>query len=168
MSMPVPITQKHEPRYQAFPLALCMAICLGAAALGGLLTNLSLGDWYAALAKPTWTPPNWLFGPVWTLLFIGMAVAAWLVWSGGSPRRLIPLGLFAAQLFLNVSWSALFFGLRNPSLAFADVVLLWLAILATILSFTRVSYAAAALLMPYLAWVTYAAVLNAAIWRMNL
>ncbi|MFO0968308.1 MAG: TspO/MBR family protein [Gemmataceae bacterium] len=149
-------------------LALFLLICLGAAGLGAALTNLSVDDWYAALRKPAWNPPNWLFGPVWTALYIGMAVAAWLVWRNSRRADVrLPLLLFGVQWCLNVLWSAFFFGLRSPALAFADVVPLWLAILATIIAFWRVSVWAAALLFPYLAWVSFATALNAAIWRMN-
>jgi translocator protein len=149
-------------------LALSLAACFGAALFGNQFTEPAIPTWYASLDKPAWTPPNWLFGPVWTLLYISMAVAAWLVWRergfGGAP---LPLGLFCLQLLLNAIWSFLFFGLRNPGLAFAEIVLLWLAILATTLSFRRVNRTAALLLVPYLLWVTYASALNFEIWRTN-
>lgn len=149
-------------------LALFLVICLATAGLGAAWTNLSVGDWYAAIKKPTWNPPNWLFGPVWTALYIGMAVAAWLVWrKNGLADAWLPLLLFGVQLFLNAAWSALFFGMRSPGIAFVDIVLLWFAILATIVTFGRVSSLAATLLVPYLAWVSFATVLNWSIWRMN-
>lgn len=126
------------------------------------------GEWHAALAKPSWNPPNWLFGPVWTLLYTMMAVAVWLVWRergwSGAREQLI---LFGMQLALNAAWSWLFFGLHRPDLALIDIVLLWLAILLTILSFREFSQTAAWLLVPYLAWVTFATLLNLALWRMN-
>ena len=149
-------------------LALFLVICLATAGIGAAWTNLSVGDWYAAIKKPTWNPPNWLFGPVWTALYIGMAVAAWLVWrKNGLADAWLPLLLFGVQLFFNAVWSALFFGMRSPGIAFVDIVLLWFAILATIVTFGRVSSLAATLLVPYLAWVSFATVLNWSIWRMN-
>jgi tryptophan-rich sensory protein len=121
------------------------------------------------LLKPAWNPPAWVFGPVWTVLYLMMAVAAWLVWRrrgfAGAPWA---LGLFVLQLALNTLWSAIFFGLRRPGVAAIEILLLWLAILATLIAFAPVSRLAAILLAPYLAWVTFAAVLNFTIWRMNL
>lgn len=145
-----------------------MLICLGTASLGAAWTNRSAGEWYAMLNEPSWNPPNWVFGPVWTVLYIGMAVAAWLVWSEkGLAAARLPLCLFGVQLFLNASWSALFFGMRSPGIAFANVVLRWLAILATLIAFRRVSRLGALLLIPYLAWVSFATALNWSIWRLN-
>lgn len=149
-------------------LALLVLACLGTAALGAAWTNLSVTTWYSELQKPSWNPPNWVFGPVWTCLYVTMAVAAWLVWrEKGFRGGRFHLLLFAVQLALNAAWSALFFGWRNPGLAFAEIVLLWIAILATVMAFGRVSTWAAALLVPYLAWVSFAAALNWTIWRMN-
>lgn len=148
-------------------LALLLFFCLGTAALGAAWTNLSIGDWYVTLKKPSWNPPNWVFGPVWTTLYIGMAIAAWLIWRARGRDRWLPLFLFGVQLVLNAAWSPLFFGLRNPGMALADVILLWSAIVATIVAFWRVSASAAALLLPYLAWVSFATALNWAIWSMN-
>ena len=153
-------------------LAVSLAACFAAAWFGNQFTGPAIPTWYATLDKPSWTPPNWLFGPVWTLLYVSMAVAAWLVWRARSTGRArlplrLPLGLFAAQLALNALWSYVFFGLRAPGPAFAEIVLLWLAILATALAFGRLSRAAGLLMIPYLLWVTYAAALNFQIWRMN-
>lgn len=154
--------------FQWLVLALFVMICLGTAGLGAAWTDLSVGDWYATLNKPSWNPPNWVFGPVWTTLYIMMAIAAWLVWRcKGLRDGWLPLLQFAVQLSLNAAWSALFFGMRNPGIAFADIVLLWMGIVATIIAFGRVSTLAATLLVPYLAWVSFAAVLNGSIWRMN-
>ena len=149
-------------------LVVTILICFGAAWLGSRFTAPSIGGWYATLRKPAWTPPNWVFGPVWSLLYLSMAVAVWLVWrkAGISGERLA-LELFALQLFLNVAWSAIFFGAHRPGVAFAEIVLLWLMILATIVSFRPVSRAAAWLLVPYLLWVAFAAALNYSIWRLN-
>ena len=117
------------------------------------------------LAKPSWTPPNWLFGPVWSCLYLGMAVAAWLVWRQGS--GFLPMALFATQLLLNAAWSWLFFALHIPGVAFVEIVLLWAAIAATTIVFWRRSILAGLLFVPYWAWVSYASVLNFSIWRLN-
>ena len=142
-----------------------LVACFGAAALGGLFMP---GEWYAGLKKPSWNPPGWVFGPVWSALYAMMAVAAWLVWKrGGIAAQRGPLGLFLVQLALNAAWTPLFFGLHWPGVAFAEIVLLWLAIAATLAAFRRTSPAAAWLLAPYLAWVSFAAALNFALWRLN-
>ena len=149
-------------------LVVWVALCLGAGLIGSVFTARSVGDWYATLSKPPWTPPSWVFGPVWSALYVLMGVAAWLVWrQAGSSARTVALVVFALQLALNAAWSAIFFGLRLPGWAFAEIVVLWAAILWAVLAFLRVSPAAACLLLPYLAWVSFASVLNFAIWRMN-
>ena len=154
-------------RQTAWLLGL-VAICFAAAAAGGALTSTSVGDWYQTLKKPSWTPPDWLFGPVWTALYFLMALSAWLAWRrGGWLASQVSLGLFGLQLMLNVSWSAIFFGMRSPGLAFGEIVILWLAIAATAVSFWGRSATAALLFTPYLAWTTFAALLNFTIWRMN-
>ncbi len=152
----------------AIGLTISVLICFGAAGLGSLFTTPSVGGWYKTLSKPTWTPPNWVFGPVWSLLYLGMAIAAWLVWrSAGISGAKLPLAFFALQLAMNVSWSAIFFSAHMPSFAFAEIVLLWLVILATIVAFWPVSRAAGWLMLPYLLWVAFAAALNSSIWRLN-
>ncbi|HSB08359.1 MAG TPA: TspO/MBR family protein [Blastocatellia bacterium] len=149
-------------------LAVSIGVCLAVAAIGSALTLPSIGTWYASLNKPSWNPPNWVFGPVWSTLYLSMAVAVWLVWRNrGFSVGLVPLTLFAVQLVLNCAWSGLFFGLRQPWWAFAEIVLLWCAILSTIISFARVSSVASVILLPYLAWVTFAAVLNFTVAKMN-
>ena len=152
---------------QAVALGICLAASFAAAGLGSIATVPALGDWYAGLVKPAWNPPNWIFGPVWTTLYAMMAVAAWLVWKRGGPGRLPALILFGVQLALNVSWSWLFFGLRQPGAALAEILFLWLAIGATAWAFGRLSRPAALLFIPYLLWVSFAAVLNWALWRLN-
>jgi translocator protein len=147
-------------------LIVCIAICLGAAGLGSLLTTPALRPWYGGLSKPLWTPPNWAFAPVWTILFIAMAIAAWLVWRKVGLTA-APMQLFLLQLLLNVTWSGLFFRLRSPCLAFVEIVMLWFAILATSIEFRKAVPAAGWLLLPYLVWVSYAAALNFSIWRLN-
>ena len=151
--------------HQVLTLVGWVLLCFGAAAMGGLFMP---GEWYAGLKKPAWNPPGWIFGPVWTILYTMMAVAAWLVWRrGGFVAQRRPLTLFLLQLALNAAWSPLFFGSHRPGLAFAEIVLLWLAIAATLLAFRFTSRAAAWLLAPYLAWVGFAAVLNFTLWRLN-
>jgi tryptophan-rich sensory protein len=140
-----------------------------AAAIGGLATARGVVEWYPTIAKPSWTPPSWIFGPVWTALYAAMGVAAWLVWRAAgnfrSARR--ELALWGIQLTLNAHWSIAFFGMRAPGAALLNILLLWLAILATIVVFARRSRPAAWLLAPYLAWVSFATALNAAIWMLN-
>jgi benzodiazapine receptor len=159
---------KMSPVRQAVGLAVSIAVCFGAAGIGSLLTTPSIGGWYATLLKPSWTPPNWVFGPVWSLLYLAMAVAAWMVWRQvGFPRAAAALNLFAVQLVLNVCWSAIFFGAHRLALAFAEILLLWLLILATMIAFRPLSRVAAWLMAPYLVWVAFAAMLNFSIWRLN-
>ena len=142
-----------------------LLLCFAAASLGAVFMP---GEWYAALKKPAWNPPGWVFGPVWSALYTMMAVAAWLVWrQGGWGKQRKPLLMFLAQLALNAFWTPLFFGLHQPGVAFAEIILLWLAILATLLAFWPVNRAAFWLLVPYLAWVSFAAVLNGTLWRLN-
>lgn len=123
------------------------------------------GDWYATLAKPEWNPPGWIFGPVWTALYLLMAVAAWLVWKRDGWRR--AMWLYAVQLLLNAAWTPIFFGAHQIGWALADIIALWLAILLTLRAFFRVSKVAGWMLVPYLAWVTFAAFLNFTLWRLN-
>ena len=141
-------------------------LCYAAAGAGSLF---SPGAWYQSLAKPVWNPPSWLFAPVWTLLYGMMAVAAWLVWRRyGFSGAILPLTAFVVQLVLNAAWSWLFFGLHRPGLAFAEIVLLWIAILATLVLFWRLERLAGILLVPYLAWVSFATVLNYTLWQLNI
>lgn len=149
----------------AFALLGWLAFSMTAALTG---VFVSPGGWYADLVKPTWNPPAWLFGPVWTMLYLMMGVAGWLVWrEGGWAKQRWPLGLFVVQWCLNVLWTPLFFGLHRMDLAFVEIVCLWAAILATVLTFRRVQPWASVLLLPYLAWVSFASVLNFTLWRMN-
>ena len=139
--------------------------CFAAAALGGVVTASSVREWYPTIAKPTWTPPSWIFGPVWTALYLMMAVAGWLVWRrvGWSGA----LGWFAVQLALNATWSPVFFGWHRLGLALVNIVLLWVAIAGTMVAFWRVMPAAGIMFVPYLVWVSFASALNFAIWRLN-
>jgi tryptophan-rich sensory protein len=149
-------------------LIVLLFATFGATAFGTLATTSSLTTWYPTLAKPSWNPPDAVFGPVWTVLYFMMAVAAWLVWRRGSEAEVVPaMTTYFAQLVLNVLWSLIFFGLRAPGWAVLDIVILWVAIALTIAHFGKVSRAAAWLLVPYLVWVTFASVLNITIWRLN-
>ena len=149
----------------ALALVAFLALCFGAAWIG---SQFEPGAWYQGLQKPSWNPPAWVFAPVWSLLYLMMAVAGWLVWrERGRKAVRLALALFVLQLALNAAWSWLFFGLNRPDLAFVEIVVLWLAILATAARFWRVRRAAGALLLPYLAWVGFAGVLNWVLWRLN-
>lgn len=136
-----------------------------AAAMGALFPA---PKWYRSLRRPAWAPPGWLFGPVWTVLYIMIAIAGWrLALSWPAPAALAALAAWGVQMALNALWTPLFFGLRRPDLAFVEIVALWLAIAATIVLASPVDMGAALLLLPYIAWVSFAALLNLAIWRLN-
>jgi tryptophan-rich sensory protein len=153
---------------KAAGLLAWLAACVGGGALVGAATAGGDSAWYAALDKPSWTPPAWIFAPVWTVLYAAMAVAAWRVWRlGGWRLHALPLAAFLVQLSLNLAWSPLFFGLQRPGWALADILLLWVMIVATIRLFAGVDRWAAWLLAPYLAWVSFATALNAAIYLLN-
>ncbi len=160
----------NEPARLADWLVLLgfVALCLGAAALGGIFTLPGLGIWYHRLHKPPLIPPRWTLGPIWVALYLIMAVAAWLVWRRRHAHRVaIPMALFAEQLILNVAWPAVFFTLRKPALAAGEVVLLWVSILINVIAFRGISTAAATLMEIYLLWVTFVAALTIMIWRLN-
>ncbi len=126
------------------------------------------GAWYRTLTKPSWTPPDWVFPAGWTLLYVLIAIAGWRVWERlPLEAAVVPMAVYALQLVLNAGWSAIFFGLKRPDWAFAELACLWLAIVANILAFHPIDPLAAALLLPYLAWVTFAGALNLAVWRLN-
>lgn len=149
-------------------LALLVGICLGIGGLGGAVTASSVTEWYPTLNKPSFNPPNWVFGPVWTTLYAMMGIAAWRVWRAADRDRARgPLAVFALQLAVNLGWSIAFFGLRDPGLAVAVILVLDLLVLATALMFRRIDGLAALLLVPYLAWIAFATVLNFAVWRLN-
>jgi benzodiazapine receptor len=139
-----------------------------AASAVGAVASIQAKSFYSQLAQPAWAPPAFLFGPVWTVLYALMAIAAWLVWrSGGFHTNRIALSLFLVQLALNALWSWLFFAWQRGALAFVDIVLLWVLIVVTLVSFWRVRPLAGALLIPYLLWVSFAAALNYALWQLN-
>lgn len=144
-------------------LGVFLALSVAVASSGAIFRP---GAWYQALAKPSWTPPNWAFPVVWSILFLMIAISGWLAWSAAG-LSLPVFAPFALQMVLNGMWSWLFFGRRRPDLAFGDLVALWLAIAATIAAFASVSETAAWLLVPYLIWVSIAGCLNWSVWRRN-
>ncbi len=149
-------------------LAGWMLLCVGGGSVVGLVSNGATDPWYLALRKPSWNPPAWVFAPVWTTLYLLMAVAAWRVWRhGGWARQRPVLTVFLAQLVANLAWSPLFFSAHWPALALADLALLWLLVVTTLWAFAGVDRWAARLLTPYLAWITFAGALNAAIVALN-
>lgn len=165
---PVPPTQLRTPRGMGYA-ALAAASVVATSAAGRQVTSGALQSWYPALIKPSFNPPNWVFPVAWTLLFAMMGTAFWRVLRGAPARpwRKPGIALFVAQLVLNVGWSAAFFGARSPVLGLVVIAPFWLAILATALAFRAVDRSAAWLLVPYLAWVTFATVLNVAIVHLN-
>lgn len=136
---------------------------------GSLFTDNSEGSWFQTLAKPAWNPPGWFFGPVWTLLYILMGLALYIIWKKDAPARLKrpAILLWSLQMFFNFLWSFIFFGLHRMNLAFYEMLVLWVLILLTIFAFARISKEAAWLLVPYISWVSFAALLNYTIWQMN-
>ncbi|MFC1787284.1 TspO/MBR family protein [Halobacteriota archaeon] len=151
-------------------LVYSIVICQLAGIIGAFFTSPSISTWYAALEKPSFNPPNWLFSPVWITLFILMGISLYLIWSQGTKTKYFKIAItfFGIQLALNILWSIIFFGLKSPFFAFIEIVILWIAILATIFKFSKISKTAAYLLIPYLLWVSFAAVLNFSIWVINL
>ena len=143
-----------------------LVLTFGAAYVG---SRFPVDEWYTALSKPSWNPPNWLFGPVWSVLYLLMAISVWLVWrKEGLLGAILPLSIFLLQLVLNAGWSWLFFGLHEPVFAFIEILGLWVAILVNIILFWRINPISGILLLPYLVWVTFATVLNYTLWRLNI
>lgn len=167
--MSLPDSSAPHARPLAPLLFLWVALCVGLGLAGGLATSAGVRDWYPALAKPAWTPPSWLFGPVWTALYVAMGVAAARLHavSGSLRASRGALPLFLLQLAVNASWSWIFFGLRQPGLGFAWLLALVVLLAATLARAARVDRLAALLLLPYLAWVLFATALNYAIWLGN-
>lgn len=153
---------------EPWKLFASLTITLAAAFLGSVFTMPAVRSWYLTINKPSWNPPNWLFGPVWTVLFLMMGVSLYIVWSRKMTSKVTTaLRLFAAQLVLNVLWSMFFFGTGNFWLAFGEIIVLWFFILFTIAGFRRVSKTAAWLLVPYILWVTFASYLNFTLASLN-
>lgn len=150
-------------------LIISIAVCALAGYIGSIFTAPVIPTWYAALNKPPFNPPNWIFGPVWATLYLLMAVAAYIIWEKGAERKEIKtaLGFFIAQLILNSLWSILFFGMKSPVYGLICIVILWLAILLTIMKFYKISKTAGWLLIPYILWVSFASILNLAIAILN-
>ena len=147
-------------------LIISVLICLLAGFIGSIFTTPAITTWYAALQRPSFAPPNWVFFPVWTSLFIMMGTSLFLVWQK-EEKNVTARYIFAAQLVLNILWSVAFFGLKSPLMGLIEIIILWIAILATILSFMKISRTAGYLLIPYILWVSFAAILNFSIWRLN-
>jgi len=148
-------------------LAACIVLCELAGLIGAVFTTPAIPTWYASLAKPAFSPPNWLFAPVWTALFALMGVSLYLAWSKGLTKSRMAAAAFAIQFALNIGWSFLFFGLKSPLYAFAEIVMLWVSIAATIALFWKLDRRAALMLVPYICWVSFASLLNYAVWTLN-
>ena len=150
-------------------LIISVGICQLSGVLGALFTFSALQTWYPLLNKPPFTPPAWIFGPAWTILYVLMGISAYLIWMEGTKKTKVreALLLFGLQLLLNFLWSFIFFGLRLPGYAFLEIIALWVSIIAAIISFFGISRKAGFLLLPYLAWVTFAALLNYSVWMLN-
>lgn len=166
--MPVPGKYRLKPSQDIGGLVVFLVLCLAVSGIGGAITATSVGTWYQTLQKPPFNPPDWVFAPVWTALYVLMAIAAWRVWrcvrvEAGRKALMV----FAVQLGLNLAWSFLFFGLQRVGLALFEVTILLLAIIANTVLFWRIDRLAGALFVPYLLWVAYAAVLNASLWFLN-
>ncbi|MFH2027796.1 MAG: TspO/MBR family protein [Nanoarchaeota archaeon] len=146
-------------------LTISLILPFVASAIGGLFTAGSVSNWYVDLVKPSFNPPNWIFGPVWTLLYILMGISLYLVWVKKFDKNAFTV--FGVQLFLNMLWSILFFGLQKPFYAFIEILFLWIFILVTIIYFYRINKKSAYLLIPYILWVSFAAILNFAIFVLN-
>jgi len=176
----------------AAKLIISILICELAGVFGSIFTTPAIKSWYFFLEKPFFSPPNWVFAPVWTVLFLLMGISLYLVWAKnwaskvpvdrperkswnpvsaklwtGSWKEENAVAIFVLQLVLNILWSVIFFGLKSPGLAFFEILMLWFAILYTIINFYRISKSASFLLLPYILWVTFAAVLNLAVWMLN-
>jgi len=157
-------------RDKIIKLITAVLICQFAGIIGSVFTTPTRPTWYASINKPEFNPPNWVFAPVWTMLFLLMGISLYLIWEKGLEKKEVKhaVYVFGLQLFLNIVWSFLFFGLQNPFLAFAEIVLLWIAILASIILFYRISKKAGLLLVPYILWVSFAAFLNYSVWILNI
>ncbi|MBW3015581.1 tryptophan-rich sensory protein [Candidatus Woesearchaeota archaeon] len=149
-------------------LIISVVVPFIASAIGSVFTASSVNTWYIDLVKPSFNPPSWVFGPVWTVLYLMIGIALYLVWMKGFQKHRTEIAWFGGQLCLNALWSILFFGLRNPRLAFVEIIFLWFAILVTGIKFYKVSKPAGYLFLPYLLWVSFAGVLNYFIFILNL
>lgn len=160
--------KRPKPSRDVLGLVAFVALCLVVSGIGGAITATSVGTWYQALQKPPFNPPDWVFAPVWTTLYILMAIAGWRVWRhAGFDAGRSALAVFAVQLGLNLAWSFLFFGLQRIGPALVEIVILLIAIIVNAILFWRIDRWAGALLVPYVIWVAYATVLNASLWLLN-
>lgn len=150
-------------------LIISVAIPVAAGAASGFFTSTGLGSWYQSIIKPSWNPPGWVFGPVWTTLYIMMGIALYLVWKSGAASALkkTALTLFAIQLVLNFFWSFIFFNQQQIGWALVEIIAMWVTILLTIFSFSKINNTASWLLVPYISWVSFATILNYTIWKLN-
>jgi len=146
-----------------------IVVCQVAGLIGSIFTTSSVNDWYTTIQKPSFNPPNWIFAPVWTTLFLMMGISLYLILIKRLDRKVkLGLLLFGIQLFLNILWSFFFFGLKNPLFGFIEIIILWISIAITMYQFWKIDKRSSYLLLPYLLWVTFAAVLNFYIWKLNL
>jgi len=154
---------------KVFKFFVSILFCLAAGFFGSIFTTPSIPTWYAALNKPFFTPPNWLFAPAWTTLFILMGIALFLVWIKGFKKKEVKGAMlfFLIQLILNVAWSFYFFYWKTPFWALIDIIILWFFILLTLIQFWKINKTAGALLIPYLLWVSFASLLNYSVWKLN-
>lgn len=157
---------KTQTIYEILKAAGAIIICQLAGIIGSFFTASSVSSWYTTLNKPSFNPPGWVFGPVWITLYTMMGISLYLVWRSGN-RDWYVFGIFGLQLVLNALWSILFFGMQSPMYAFIEIIILWASIIATIIIFFSVSRTASYLLIPYAVWVSFAALLNFMIWRLN-
>jgi tryptophan-rich sensory protein len=166
--VPVRVATNLKRGREILGLVVFLVLCLAVSGIGGAITVTSVDTWYQSLHKPLFNPPDWIFAPVWTILYILMAIAGWRVWRHAqSESRRKAFMIFAMQLGLNLAWSFLFFGLQQIGLAFLEIVILLLAIIANTILFWRVERLAGALFVPYVLWVALATVLNASLWWLN-
>jgi benzodiazapine receptor len=157
----MPVMNIHDAAALIFFILLCFSAALPGA-------YFRPGEWYEGIAKPSWRPPNWVFGPAWAVLFTTIAVSAWMIWRKSDEADVtLAFVIFGIQLALNAAWSWFYFGLRRIDLALVDIALLWVSILATILAFYPIDPDAGLLLIPYLCWVSFASALNFSTWRLN-
>lgn len=152
---------------ESLKLLASIAICNAAGLFGTIFTFDAIKNWYADLVKPVFSPPNWVFGPVWTILYVLMGISLYLVWEKSKNYREYYVSFFVIHLVLNAAWSYVFFGLENPFWAFVNIIILWIMIVAMVVMYYRISKWASILLVPYLLWVSFASVLNFAIWQLN-
>lgn len=151
-----------------FGLAVFLLVCFAVSGIGAAITATSVGSWYQTLQKPSFNPPDWVFAPVWTTLYVLIAIAGWRAWRRAQTKATsIALAVFAAQLALNLAWSLIFFGLQQIALALVEIVILLLAIVANTILFWRIDRWAGVLFVPYMVWVAFASVLNASLWWLN-